>query len=322
MLDIDPGIFIVRGKNSADESKSIVNLKLFVDQTTGAMTFGAYDGNGDTRSSVACEDGKTYRIKVICDPTTDTYDFYVDDHPAIIGGRMRGDAGNVVSFRGIRLTLKKNSGETAAVARYDNMLITGLEICEDESGPSDNLLFEEFNTAAGFDNLGEGWTTQINAAGQLQITTTATNSIYRGLKVAEHPADATVTVEWEIVENINGSGFHGDIALWGSKATLNVYVKGGYFMVADGGEGEATATQQLNTNVQCVDGQLYKFKAILDFATKTYSLYIDGDLITEGRSLRPGADKLSYFVLEMKENSEGMTASVCYDNILVYETIK
>ena len=306
---VDAGVIIVKGLNDAGSEKSLFNLKTY----TSGKTFGAYDGGGGIRNSVMWEEGVTYRIKIVCDPENDTYDFYVDGQPVIIGGKMRADAGNVVSFSGFAIN-QQNAQGGAAKFTYDNILVT----------PATMTLFkEDFSDANALMTWDvaepDGSSTQIKD-GALEVTFGSTG-IYNAMAPFE-AFEGKVTFETDFKIELNGcssvdagvfiiKGLN-DAGSEKSLFNLKTYTSGKTFGAYDGGGG-------IRNTVTWSEGVTYRIQVVCDPDTDTYDFYVDGKPVIVGGKMRTDAgDVVSFtgFAIN-QQNAQGGVPKFTYDNILV-----
>ena len=315
---IDSGIIIVKGMNAAGTEKSLFNL-----QAKPNANFGAYDGGGGTRNSVKVEENVLYKVRVICDPETDTYDFYVNDQPVIIGGKMRSDAGDVVSFNGICVDQKSNATAGSEVTfTYDNIRVTavGYELFrEDFTSP---YALENWNKSGGTTELVDGKLV-VTAEPTGQINHVAPISEYRGIVTFE--TDFAVDFKGNTGVGTDGKPLMdaGTILIKGKdtagkeQSLLNLKVRANTLTFGAYDGNGSYVGQDHETEVKFEENKTYRIKVVCDPYTDTYDMYVDNVLVMEGY-LR--YDAASFTGICINQNRKGGdTAPVfTYDNMLAY----
>ena len=327
------------GKDSTGATKtnqSLVNIQ--VNSTN--MTVSTYDGGGSYTTNKVCEEGVTYKFKLVADPVDDTYDLYVKKaneeaygSPIIKGRKLRID---VESFTGIYIEFAKISGEGTPEMYLDNLIVQKYDKSEEEIIlPEGYLLLDEFSKNELVDWM-QGSSVvntyvKVNDSRQLEIGMSGSGNINIDKKfIAAH--EGKVSYELDFMVNRNGStdidpgvviargtaNVNGTPTADQSILNIKAYndsTNGNVFGAYDG-------TGEHPTSAPCEDGVVYKVKLVVDPKTDKYDLYVKkadaqyyGKPIIEGSPLRCDAVSFDGVRISTKRTSGGNTPTMYYDNL-------
>ena len=333
--DIDPG-FILRG-----EGASLVGVSVF--NTSGGNVFRVYEGKGNfdgtgqtVKTTKVCEDGRTYRIKVVADPATDMYDLYIDDEKFIEGHYLRSD---VDSFNAIMVSNKKKTEGTVAVTYFDNIVISkstekvGSSNVPD--GVEDALLWEDFEDGNYDDWINNGSTSttgiKVNSGKELEFSVTEDGQKIEYIRNFTQ-AEGKISYEMDFTVDRNGSTVldagvmiargMDESGSTSAKSLVNIKVysdetNGKVFGAYDGSGANGAGAEHPVPGATCEDGKTYHVKLVVDTDTDTYDLYVDGKIIIEASPLRYKASAVTGITLSVKGGSAANPATVKFDDILV-----
>ena len=353
--DIESKI-IALGTNAAGGThKSLVNIQIKYSATVGGMIFETYDGGqGSTRadgtyqSSTVCEESTPYRLKLVVDPATDTYDFYAGETQIFASRNLRKDAGDVIGLDGIRISAGKTSdvtGEGQQIEMYiDNLLIQKVTAKTD---PKEDYLVEDYFTGASLSD--SKWNTYngnpnptdttskatINSVDQMEYLVASKGALLKGKQFDAY--DGKISYEMDLMLKTNGAtDAETKLIVVGNNATpangkslLNIQItyKSGVGMVFgayDGGT-DRSGTVTYQSDVVCADGVWYNVKIVIDPVTDMYDLYVDDTKIFDGRYLRKDAGDVTGFT-EIRvsagrtsdaANTDGKQFEMYADNLII-----
>ena len=313
---MDSGIIIVKGIDSNGEEKTLTGLKAKPNQN-----FGAYDGGCSKRINVKVEENKNYRIRIVCDPVTDTYDFYVDGVLAFDDAKFLVDA---VAFNGLTIDQKSMTTTGAEVTfTYDNIRVTseagadvtfvGADVSTDNTSADviEAVLIEDtFDN--GMDNWEVGDKASVNDGKQLQISIEKGNTVLYPFKSAL-PTHQKLMIEFDLT--VNGgtdTTFEAGILLSGKKAdgsrdtAANINLKRG-----------SVQALYKSTGATYKAGETYKVKIISDPETRTLDVYFAGKKIVSKGSYTRDVIAWDTISLMVKENNTDSELNACFDNFKI-----
>ena len=118
---VDPTLLLVRGGNTTYLNVQVNNkgcLRLMDGGSADATGYATADVSYD---NVKFEVGKTYHVKVVVDPETDTYNLYVGEDPVVEGRKLRADA---TQFDGAIIKVTTLNTAAAVEMLCDNVVVT------------------------------------------------------------------------------------------------------------------------------------------------------------------------------------------------------
>lgn len=299
-IEVDPNVLVVRGINSAGAAASILNVKTYVSES--GITFGTYDGGGENPISTVCEEGKTYRLKAILDPDTDTYELYVDGQKVIEGRNLRCD---VLAFNGVRLTVHRSGGRTVPKIYYDNLTVTGqlTELFTENFSDLSKWSINESDTADVF----------LTAAGELAIQLAPNHMTdMKCTYLADIDSSKMTVIDFDLwindkdVFKDDNPNFEVNLLLRGTATAVNIGVAHGMI-----------ASQYSQTKTAFEYETHHKVKVITNPKTKTVDLYLDGNLVDANKAYVNGQTSWNTLVFSAKNNDGKMGRSATFDNLVV-----
>ncbi|MBR4061375.1 MAG: Ig-like domain-containing protein [Lachnospiraceae bacterium] len=312
--DMDPNILIAKSG-----TLSLVNVKIFRDNSSGNWKFGTYDKAGAQKVGPECVSGETYHIKLVVNPKTDKYDLYVGEEKVISQGNLRYDAGTLDS---VQITANKTSAGDEPILYFDNLLV---KKCEDPL-PEGYLLVEEFSdtelTDWTYGSISSNSYVKVNDAKQLEISMTGSDKVDMDTSFDKY----TGIVSYELDYTVNRDGSKvvdpGVLIVRGEgKSLVNIKIysddENGNVFGAYDGSGENRAGKEHPTTTACENGETYHIKTIVYPESDTYDLYVDGVLIISGSPLRYTTDSVDG--VRISVNGKGTTEQpiAYYDNLTV-----